>query len=105
MVVSEAGERFLEDPYHKDRFTFDEHSDSFRCPQGQTLAFVRIQHANGVPLHLYRAAGAVCLSGLPGLQSLYRSQKDWAKPGHRAAKCYVAIAPGCPPQQLKTLTS
>ena len=49
VVVSEARQRFLEDPYHKDRFTCDEHSDSFRCPQGQTLAFVRIQHANGVP--------------------------------------------------------
>ena len=60
VVVSEARQRFLEDPYHKDRFTYDEQSDSFRCSQGQTLAFVRIQHANGVPLRLYRAAGAVC---------------------------------------------
>ena len=60
VVVSEARQRFLKDPYHKDRFTYDEHSDSFRCPQGQTLAFVRIQHVNGVPLRLYRAAGAIC---------------------------------------------
>ena len=60
VVVSEARQRFLEDPYHKDRFTYDEQSDSFGCPQGQTLAFVRIQHANGVPLRLYRATGAVC---------------------------------------------
>ena len=60
VAVSEARQRFLKDPYHKDRFTYDEHSDSFRCPQGQTLAFVRIQHANGVPLRLYRASGAVC---------------------------------------------
>ena len=60
VVVSESRQRFLKDPYHKDRFTYDEHSDSFRCPQGRTLASVRIQHANGVPLRLYRAAGAVC---------------------------------------------
>ena len=60
VVVSEARKRFLAEPYHKDRFTYDEHSDSFRCPQGQTLAFVRIQHVNGVPLCLYRASGAVC---------------------------------------------
>ena len=60
VVVSEARQRFLKDPYHKDRFTYDEHSDSFTCPQGQTLAFLRIQHANGVPLRLYRASGAVC---------------------------------------------
>ena len=45
---------------HKDQFTYDEQIDSFTCPQGQTLAFVRIQHANGVPLRLYRASGAVC---------------------------------------------
>ena len=60
VVVSEARQRFLKDPYHKDQFTYDEQSDRFTCPQGQTLAFVRIQHANGVPLRLYRASGAVC---------------------------------------------
>ena len=60
VVVSEARQRFLKDPYHKDQFTYDEQSDSFTCPQGQTLAFVRIQHANGVPLRLYRASCAVC---------------------------------------------
>ena len=60
VVVSEARQRFLKDQYHKDQFTYDEQSDSFMCPQGQTLAFVRIQHANGVPLRLYRASGAVC---------------------------------------------
>ena len=60
VVVSESRQRFLKDPYHKDQFIYDEQSDSFTCPQGQTLAFVRIQHANGVPLRLYRASGAVC---------------------------------------------
>ena len=60
VVVSEARQRFLKDPYHKDRFTYDGHSDSFTCPQGQTLEFVRIQHANRVPLRLYWASGAVC---------------------------------------------
>ena len=50
VVVSESRQRLLKDPYHKDRFTYDEQNDSFRCPQAQTLAFVRIQHANGVPL-------------------------------------------------------
>ena len=59
-VQAEARRRFLKDPYHKDRFIYDEQSDSFTCPQGQTLAFVRIQHANGVSLQLYRASGGVC---------------------------------------------
>ena len=55
VVVSEARQRFLTDPYHKDRFTYDEQSDSFTCPQGRRLKFLRIQHTNGVPLRLYRA--------------------------------------------------
>ena len=74
MVVSEARQRFLEDPYHKDRFTYDEHSDRFRCPQGRTLAFVRIQHANGVPLRLYRAAGAVC-QACPAFRAYTRAKE------------------------------
>ena len=59
-AVSEARRRFLKDPCHKDRFAYNEPSDNFTCPQGQTLRFVRIQHANGVPLRLRRADGAVC---------------------------------------------
>ena len=74
VVVSEARQRFLAEPYHKDRFTYDEHSDSFRCPQGQTLAFVRIQHANGVPLRLYRASGAVC-QACPAFRACTRAKE------------------------------
>ena len=58
--MSESRQRFLKDPYHKDQFTYNEPSDSFTCPQGQTLKFIRIQHTNGVPLRLYRASEAVC---------------------------------------------
>ena len=32
-----TSQRSLGEPYHKDRFTYDEHSDSLRCPQGQSL--------------------------------------------------------------------
>ena len=60
VVVAEARQRFLSEPYHKDRFTYDEQSDSFTCPQGRRLRFLRIQQTNGVPLRLYRASGAVC---------------------------------------------
>ena len=93
VVVSEARKRFLAEPYHKDRFTYDEHSDSFRCPQGQTLAFVRIQHANGVPLRLYRASGAVCRA-CPAFRACTRAKEigrslaigphDAVLRGHRA---------------------
>jgi len=52
VVVPESRQRILKDPYHRDRFIYDGDSDTFRCPQGQTLEFVRIQHVNGVPLRL-----------------------------------------------------
>ncbi len=58
--MPETRQQLLGDSYHKDRFTYDEHSDSFRCPQGQRLQFLRIQRLNGVPFRLYRASGAVC---------------------------------------------
>ena len=41
VVVSESRQRFLKDPYHKDQFTYNEPSDSFTCPQGQTLNSIR----------------------------------------------------------------
>ena len=79
VVVSEARQRF--------------HSDSFRCPQGQTLTFVRIQHANGVPLRLYRASGAVC-QACPAFRACTRAKEigrslaigphDAVLRGHRA---------------------
>ena len=74
VVVSEARQRFLKDPYHKDQFTYNEPSDSFTCPQGQTLKFVRIQHANGVPLRLYRASGAVC-QACPAFRACTRAKE------------------------------
>ena len=74
VVVSEARQRFLKDQYHKDRFTYEEHSDSFRCPQGQTLALVRIQHVNGVPLRLYRAAGGIC-QACPALRACTKAKE------------------------------
>ena len=74
VVVPEARQRFLKDPYHKDKFTYDEQTDRFKCPQGQTLAFVRIQHVNGVPLRLYRAAGAVC-QACPAFRACTRAKQ------------------------------
>ena len=74
VVVSEARQRFLKGPYHKDRFTYDEHSDSFRCPQGQRLKFLR-------PTYEWSPVASVQglwsrLPGVPGLRSLYESQRD-----------------------------
>ena len=60
VAMLETSQQSLGHPYHKDRFTYDKHSDSFRCPQGQRIKFLRIQRTNGVPWRLYRASEGVC---------------------------------------------
>ena len=48
-------------PYHKDRFAYDESSDSFMSPQGKALPFERIHiSSKGAHFRFYRAPGAVC---------------------------------------------
>ena len=48
-------------PYHKDRFAYDERSDSFMCPQGRVLPFERIHiSSKGAHFRFYRAPGAIC---------------------------------------------
>lgn len=41
VIMPECDEQALHKPYHKDRFMYDETSDTYRCPEGQTLRFVR----------------------------------------------------------------
>ncbi len=60
VVVPEKRERLLDDPYHKDRFVHDEATDTYVCPQGQTLHFLRMQFVNRVWNRVYRTLGAVC---------------------------------------------
>ena len=77
-----------------------EPSDSFTCPQGQTLKFILIQHTNGVPLRLYRSFEAVCQ--VCPASSLYEAKeigRSLAIGPHDAV--LAVIVPGCPPQQLE----
>ena len=60
VVMPETQRRALGQPYHKDRFTYDEETDSYICPQGQRLRFRRMKRTRGIPMRLYRASGAVC---------------------------------------------
>ena len=60
VVMPEAQDRALENPYHKDRFAYDEASDSYRCPEGRLLRFTRIKRTHQTVMRLYRASGAVC---------------------------------------------
>ena len=48
-------------PYHKDRFTYDPATDSYTCPQGQTLAFSHIaKRKSKTPVRVYRPPRSVC---------------------------------------------
>ncbi len=60
VVMSEPRAKDLEKPYHKDRFIYDAHSDSYTCPQGQTLKFRRLGRYRNTPVLVYSVGGAVC---------------------------------------------
>ena len=60
VVMPEAQRQALGHPYHKDRFTYDDRSDSYGCPQGQRLPFTRFKRTRGTLMRVYRASGAIC---------------------------------------------
>ena len=83
----------LDHPYHKDRFTYDADSDTYRCPQGQVLSLVRGRFAKKTNKRMYQApkhvcqacpvAGACLTRGSPS-RSLAISPYDAALRRHRA---------------------
>ncbi len=83
----------LDHPYHKDRFTYDADSDTYRCPQGQVLSLVRGRFARKTNKRMYQApkhvcqacpvAGACLTRGSPS-RSLAISPYDAALRRHRA---------------------
>lgn len=60
VVMPEQRQKFVDDPYHKDRFVHDETSDTYTCPQGQTLHFFQWQFANRVWNRVYRSSRDIC---------------------------------------------
>jgi transposase len=61
MPAPQEGKR-ERNPYHKDHFVHNMATDTYRCPQGQTLAFGGAQrHQDGYTVRVYQAAGKVCL--------------------------------------------
>ena len=62
VVMAESQERAMRLPYHKERFRYDEESDSYICPEGRTLRFTRTKLTRATPMRLYRASGVVCRS-------------------------------------------
>ena len=63
VVMPDPKQRSMkQDPYHKDRFTYDEDNDCYYCPRGQTLPFLRNSRKRGEPVRIYRASRLVCKS-------------------------------------------
>jgi transposase len=61
VVMPEAQQKKLEQPYHKQAFRYDEETDTFRCPAEQILRYVRTTHRQRRPwARLYRPAAGVC---------------------------------------------
>ena len=60
VVMPESQERALESLYHKDRFAYDEASDSYCCPEGYTLRFAGVRRGRRTMVRIYRSSGAVC---------------------------------------------
>ena len=60
VVMPESQDRALESPYHKDRFVYDEASDTYRCPEGYTLRFAGVRPGRRTKVRVYRSSAAVC---------------------------------------------
>ena len=61
-MMPDSKRKLLGNPFHKDRFIYDEASDSYTCPQGQGLRFQRCMQANTIRVRLYRTSVGVCQS-------------------------------------------
>ncbi len=60
VVMPESHNWALGNPYHKDRFVYDEAGDRYLCPKGQWLRFTGTKLSRKTTVRNYRASGAVC---------------------------------------------
>ena len=61
VVMPESQDKAMTQPYHKDHFAYDDTTDTYTCPQGQTLHFGGVKRRSGrLPMRVYRSSGAVC---------------------------------------------
>ena len=61
VLMPEAQAKALTNPYHKDAFIYDAESDTYLCPKGQKLSYVREKHdRNGQVMRQYRAPAVSC---------------------------------------------
>ncbi len=61
VVMPEAQERAVKDPYHKEHFAYDADTDTYTCPKGQLLEFTGVKNRLGrAAVRVYRASKEVC---------------------------------------------
>lgn len=61
VVMPEAQERAVKDPYHKEHFAYDADTDTYTCPEGQLLSFTGVKNRLGrAAVRVYRASKEVC---------------------------------------------
>jgi transposase len=60
IAMPENSQRSLGHPYHKDAFRYDPESDTYRCPQGQTLSYRDTRKRDGKLVRRYRAEARLC---------------------------------------------
>jgi len=60
IVMPQAEDHELQNPYHKDKFVYDADSDTYFCPCGQPLRFVRNKFVLKTMARVYNSPGKVC---------------------------------------------
>jgi transposase len=60
IVMPESQQKALQQPYHKDKFIFDSNTDSYLCPCGQTLNYVRQKLTGHTRMRIYRGDKEIC---------------------------------------------
>jgi hypothetical protein len=60
VVMPESQDKALQKPYHKDNFIFDSNTDSYLCPGGQILRFIRMKLVRNTNMRIYRGHCAIC---------------------------------------------
>jgi hypothetical protein len=60
IVMPESQDRAHKQPYHKDKFTYVTDTDSYQCPCGQILKFVKQKRNRQTIVYIYRSSAAVC---------------------------------------------
>lgn len=60
VVMPESQDRALRNPYHKDKFNYNTEADTYTCPEGQTLKYVRTKQVKGNSIRIYHSSGAIC---------------------------------------------